>query len=80
MIDKGTLTLNGTSSLSNGILTNTAQVNAAGTNGLHNESISNSGAGAIDITGDLTLDLGTAITNGTGSGGSNAETIEAGRR
>ena len=75
----GTLTLNGSGVvLKNGILANTGQVNAEGTATLDGETVTNSGAGFIDITGALTLDHNTGVTNGTGSGGSNAETVESG--
>ncbi len=77
--DNGDIELTGGAVLSGGTLANNATLNVTGTgNSLHDESVSNAGAGAIDITGDLTLDLGSSITNGTGNGGSNAETIESG--
>ncbi len=71
----GTLNLEGTSFLKNGTLNNTAQVNAKGTNTLDNETVNNDLTGVIAVTGGLTLDHNTAITNVLAT---NAETIAAG--
>src|SRR5207245_2296262 len=61
--------------LKNGNLVNTGTVKAQGTATLDNETVNNDLAGVIAVTGDLTLDHNTAITN---VGATNAETIAAG--
>jgi VCBS repeat-containing protein len=64
--NRGTLDLQDTSFLQNGSLGNSGQFNVSGTaNALDGESVTNSGAGAIEITGVLTLDLGASIHGGT---------------
>ena len=74
--NKGTLTLNGSAALlTNGSLVNTGTVNAQGVATLDGETVNNDLTGLIDITGDLTLDHNTAITNVLAT---NAETIAAG--
>ena len=61
--------------LKNGSLVNTGTVNAQGVATLDGETVNNDLTGLIDITGDLTLNNNTAITNVLAT---NAETIEAG--
>ncbi len=74
--NKGTLTLNGSGCfLKNGALVNTGTVNAEGVATLDNETVNNDLTGLIAVTGDLTLDHNTAITNVLAT---NAETIAAG--
>ncbi len=77
MVDnKGTLTLNGSAVLlKNGALVNTGTVNAEGVATLDNETVNNDLTGLIAVTGDLTLDHNTAITNVLAT---NAETMAAG--
>jgi hypothetical protein len=60
----GTLDLEGTSFLSNGTLANIGQVNVSGTVVFDNQAVTNDGSGAIDITGALTLQSGSNISNG----------------
>ena len=52
--------------LANGTLTNTAQLNASGAgNALDNENATNTGA--IEVSGELLLDQGTAVDNTNGT-------------
>ena len=69
----GTLNLDGTSFLKNGILANTGQVDVGGTVVFDNEAVTNTHSGAIDIAGALTLQGASSITNGK----ANAETVES---
>ncbi len=60
----GTLKLNGTAVLlKNGALNNTGTVNARASRRWTARRSTTSGPGVIDITGDLTLDHNSAITN-----------------
>ncbi|WP_168212815.1 MULTISPECIES: FecR domain-containing protein [unclassified Bradyrhizobium] len=69
--NKGTIDLTGLAALINGTLDNFGHVNVSGAgNALHDEMVSN--FGAIVVTGELTLDLGTTITGGVVS---NAGTV-----
>ena len=72
----GELDLTDGSILNNGQLINNGQVNVTGIgNTFSNETVSNTGtASAIDITGSLTADTGTTITNTDASSG---ETVES---
>jgi hypothetical protein len=68
----GTLNLEGASFLKNGTVTDTGLVNVSGAAVFDNEAVANNGSSAIDITGALTLQNGSSITNGEG----NAVTVE----
>ena len=72
----GELDLTGSNTLSAGALVNKGQVNVTGANNvLDDVTVSNTGtASAIDITGGLTLQNGTAITNADANSG---ETVES---
>jgi VCBS repeat-containing protein len=62
----GTIDLSGGAVLESTWLYNFSQINVSGTgNALDGEIVSNGEAGAIEIMGVLTLDLGTVITGGT---------------
>ena len=77
IIGDGALDLQGTSSLENGALDNTGQVNVSGTVSFDNETVNNLG-GTITITGTLTLDDGTTIFDGdlVNSGLLKVETVD----
>jgi hypothetical protein len=69
----GTLNLEGSSFLKNGTLVDSGHVNVGGAVVFDNEAVTNNSSSAIDITGALTLQNGSSITNGEG----NAETVES---
>ncbi len=61
--NRGVIDLIGAAALANGSLSNFGLVDVSGNgNALHNEVVSN--FGLIHVTGELTFDLGTAITGG----------------
>ena len=63
--DNGIINLAGTSVLSNGTLINSGQLNVSGTgNSLDNETVNNTAAGDIDVSGGLLTLITTAISNG----------------
>jgi VCBS repeat-containing protein len=70
----GTLNLQGTATLKNGTLTNGNQVNVTGSgNTLDHETVNNNATIDVAAAALLTLDNGTAITNGAAA---NSETVE----
>ncbi len=72
----GTFDLEGNAALTDGTLNNTGGINVSGSNNsFGGETVSNNLAGAISITGYLTLDHASTITN---VGATNAETVAAG--
>src|SRR5258705_5558801 len=76
VVNKGTLTLNGGGAgvlLKNGNLVNTGAVNVSGIATLDGETVNNDLTGQIDVTGGLTLDHNTAITNVLAT---NAQTVK----
>ncbi|HLG80644.1 MAG TPA: FecR domain-containing protein [Bradyrhizobium sp.] len=74
VINEGTLNLAGSSELQSNQLDNTGRVNVSGSNVVFNqEAVSNTGAGSIDITGALTLQNGSSVSNGEGD----AVTVES---
>ena len=75
IVDFSTHLASGYTVLKNGVLNNTGQINVSESNTIDGETINNDQAGAISITGWLTLDNGSHITN---VGATNAETVAAG--
>jgi hypothetical protein len=71
----GDIDLTGKAVLANGVLANGGIFKASGQgNALHNEQLTNKGAGTIEVDGALRLDLGTVVTN---AGAANTVTIDS---